>query len=308
LSRGNAVKCLCKGVLLLLYFVYGLYKRVLESCKLKNYYIGISMLFLYIWMYVQIILESLPVSSSGHVALVESILHYFHVPIILPFDIWKIDFLLHGPTIVILLIFFFNKWWKTFLKEPVAYSSLYKRSLWYHAAKTIFFVIIADGITFLFWLFQLMPSISLSLGFCITAMSLYVLRFLDGQKNFDWRYIHAIYLGLMQGCSLTSGISRFATTYTLGCFLGYKRQDSFALSFLIQMPLLCGAFFKAILALRNCSTLFKNILDFKLLFVILSATLISYVMLYSVDILIRKKKLWYLSWYMMLPIFLSVLV
>jgi undecaprenyl-diphosphatase len=56
----------------------------------------------------QIVLESFPVSSSGHMLLLEKLSDKFGVP--LPNLSESFDYFLHGPTILILMVLFFKDW------------------------------------------------------------------------------------------------------------------------------------------------------------------------------------------------------
>lgn len=266
------------------------------------------MFFFYVITCLQVVLESVPVSSSGHVTLMQLLfdrLGWYYTTAV---DMQTFDFLLHGPTIIILMIFFFTYWWHMLFKEWSLFI-IKKGAFWKAVFKTVLFLGVVDGITFLFWWLKIMPTLPLTLGFAVTALLLYSLRYVvDGNKKFNWNMLHALCLGLVQGCSLMPGISRFGSTYACTRYLGYQRQDSFALSFLIQMPLIVGAFFKGIIAIRHQPDILSKLLDFNFLFVILSSSLISYAVLYWVSVLIERKKLCQLSWYMILPIVASVLL
>lgn len=267
------------------------------------------MFFLYVWICVQIIVESLPLSSSGHVQLAEEFFNCFSMEKMLPVNLWQIDFLLHGPMIGILLALFFKQWWQMGLRVPLEKKSFFKHGLWLNGAKTILFVGVADVITFLFWVIQPLSWVPLTIGFCLTALSLCSLRYYSGgTRKFNWKYADAGWLGMVQGLSLMPGVSRFASTYAAGCYLGYERREIFALSFMIQFPLLLAAFAKGLASLGGNSFVFAKFFDLKMLFVILSATIISYAVLCWVGRLIERKKLWKLSWYMIVPIVLSCLL
>lgn len=292
---------------------------------------------LYLWIVLQIVLESLPVSSSGHVALMQKYVAKLDNLPLLNNQLWIVDYLLHGPMIIILLLFFFKIWWQIILQIPfslkrlkqlvIVQSSLEEKSrsgciqnerkeykknikiLWHRIVRVMIFCFIADGITIFFWLFNLIPVISLTTGFMITATLLYLTRYCKERFHvFDMNYIYAILLGLGQSFSFLPGVSRFATTYAVGRFCGYSGRVSFAVSFLIQFPLLIAAFFKGFVAMRKHLEFTRNFFDFKVLFVILAASIISYVLLWYIDSVVKKNKLWQFSWYMLVPIVLTLFV
>lgn len=266
------------------------------------------MFFLYAWIYIQVILESFPVSSSGHTALLNLFCNQ-GLNLSMGLDAWIIDFLLHAPMIIILMIFFFKSWWSMIVRLPLSLRSFFVQSCWINITKTAVFLGVVDGITFLFWWLKILPDWRLTLGFCCTAGILYSLKYTaNGKRDFDWKLKDALSLGLVQGVSLLPGISRFASTYAWGCFLGYNRCVAFSLSFLIQMPLLLGAFVKGLIGLQPHVDVFYKLLDFKLLFVMVSATIISYLALCAMQWLIDRNKLWYFAWYMIIPIGFSFLL
>lgn len=274
---------------------------------------------LYLWIVLQIILESLPVSSSGHVALMQKYMQQFRDLSTYQDQLWIIDFLLHGPMIVILLLFFFKTWWQIILQKPFSLKSLKQLvilqsseeiySSWSRIFQVIIFGLIADGITVFFWWITITPVISLTTGFMITAILLYATRYCKETSHaFDMSYAYAFLLGIGQSLSFFSGVSRFATTYAVGRFCGYSGRISFAVSFLIQFPLLIAAFIKGVVAVRKYPELVTNFFDFKVLFVILAASIVSYILLSCVDSMIKRNKLWQFSWYMLVPIVLTLFV
>lgn len=252
---------------------------------------------LLLWILIQIIGESLPISSSGHVGLMARILK---TPIE---NEWMIDFLLHAPTIIILLIYFLPTWWKMIFQK----DSFDNFKIVFHPA---LFIIIADLITFFFWMLNLSSIVwiqyyFLPIGFCITAFCLYFSKYGKFHKQLKWSWSDAMILGITQGLCLLPGISRFACTYAVGILLGYDRKNAFALSFLIQIPLLCAAFIKGGLAIINNPLLLQDFLHSQVIFTCMFASLISYKLFCWVARLIEQNRLWYFAFYMMIPICIS---
>ncbi len=244
-------------------------------------------MFFFLWILIQIIGESLPISSSGHVQLLQN---YFHASLQ---NFENIHFLLHGPTIFILLFCFFSQWW----------NMIFLKNLFYFAR----FIIIADIITFIFWMLNLskisfMQPYFLPIGFCITACCLYFSKYFNGHKKVSWQVFDAIILGIVQGICLLPGISRFATTFFAGLALGYDRKNAVAISFLIQFPLLCAAFFKELVQMSDL----ESFLSMPIIFTIVIASVISSALLCWVIKLIEQNRLWYFAFYMIIPISLSL--
>ena len=249
---------------------------------------------LFLWILIQIIGESLPISSSGHVQLMQKIGN------ISLQNAWIVDFLLHGPTIIILLLCFFSIWWKNIFS-----AHKFKEALC--------FVFIADLITTIFWAlkissYSLVQSYFLPIGFCITAVCLYFSYYVQGDKKFEWSKGDAVILGLVQAVSLLPGISRFAATYWASIWLRYEKRTAVSISFLIQLPLLCAGFLKGGLALRNDPALFISLMQLWVFLTVLLASIISYFLFCLILRLIEKNRLWYGAYYMIIPIILSLFV
>lgn len=297
-------------------FVFKLQFRVLKAEKIncvlmKN--VG-RLIVLYLWIILQILLESLPVSSSGHVALMQKYVSSFGDLIAVQDQLWIVDFLLHGPMIIILLLFFFKTWWQIIFQTPFVMKNfksnqIFQSFFWKKVIRIMTFGLIADGITICFWWLDILPQISLTVGFAMTATLLYATRFFNNDlRPFDMSFAYAFWLGIGQSLSFLPGVSRFATTYAVGHFCGYSGRTSFAISFLIQFPLLIAAFIKGTVAMHKNLEFMRNFFDFKVLFVILTASIVSYALLWCVDVIIKKNKLWQFSWYMLVPIVLTLFV
>ena len=262
-------------------------ERVYFDIIFKGY-----ILILFLWILIQIIGESLPISSSGHVQLMQKIGN------ISLQDAWIVDFLLHGPTIIILLLYFFSSWWNMIFP-----AQKFKEA--------VFFLFIADSITTIFWAlkissYSLVQSYFLPIGFFITALCLYFSYYIKGDKTFAWSKKDAVILGLVQSVSLLPGISRFAATYWAGIWLGYEKRIAVVISFFIQMPLLCAGFLKGGLALRNDTDLFLELMQPWVFLTVLLASVISYFLFCLVLRLIEKNRLWYGAYYMVIPIIVSL--
>jgi undecaprenyl-diphosphatase len=256
---------------------------------------------LFFWILIQIIGESLPISSSGHVALLQKILQCRME------NEWIVDFLLHAPTIMILAVYFLPIWYKMVVKQKFKFDL----KLFYNLIPFVLFIIVADVITFFFWMLNLsqisiIKNYFLPVGFCVTALCLYFSRYAKFNKSVNWLLRDAMALGIVQGLCLLPGISRFAGTYSAAVWLGYDRKNSFALSFLIQMPLLCAAFAKGSIAIFKHQEIFNNFMQSWILFTLVIASLISYRLFCLVARLIDQNKLWYFAFYMIIPIFISL--
>lgn len=286
-------------------------------------------MFLSLWIFIQIVVESLPISSSGHVMLAQKIVNRYGYDQ-LPF-LWEVDFLLHGPTIIIVMSYFFKAWWRMVFQEKenekkeiiVGSCNQVRGNKWRERVlelgakrallvRPILFIGIVDVITVLFWwvdfaYYSFVENYFLPIGFLITAFFLYATCYASEKKDASWLTRDAVVLGLVQGCCFLPGISRFASTYGAGRLLcSYNGPTSFALSFLIQLPLICAGFLKGLFALHKRPNIFMKVFAFQSLFVMLIASLVSYWLLCIIGRLIEENKLYYLAWYMILPILMSL--
>lgn len=261
---------------------------------------------LYLWMMVQIICESLPISSSGHVALVQKILGSTSV---LNQELWAFDYLLQGVSAIIFLIYFFPYWWQLIIGKPIRISSLLDSIVWKKNIFPVFvFGFVADGMTFLLWSCDIANRVSWSLafGFMITAVVLWSIQYMHQDKNLNyWSWKNAVIVGLMQGVALLPGISRFGITIATLQWLGYSGRIAFSISFLLQWPLIVLGAIKGFCSLQDPLVL-QTVWSMPFLMVMFASGCAGYGLLYCVGKIIDKKLLWKFSYYMIAPICLSL--
>ncbi|HRN77911.1 MAG TPA: undecaprenyl-diphosphate phosphatase [Candidatus Dependentiae bacterium] len=264
------------------------------------------MLFFYIWIACQIVLESLPISSSGHIQLLEAFSsrifgqsNNFFVGFkrffarAIPID--TLAHVLHAPTVLIVTCFFYNRW--MFLLQHI-------QRTWRIILKIVFLVGIVDTITALFFIIfkcVYQPEIPLGLGFFITACTLYSTRYCVSLKPKQWSWQYAIVIGVVQGITLLPGISRFASVYAAARWLGLPQTKAFEITWLVQWPLIFVASMHGIYALYTYN-MFQLFIQPYTLMVMGGATIMGYYILYWMYVLARTNMLWRLSYYMLVPI------
>lgn len=255
------------------------------------------MLSFYIAIFVQVVLESLPVSSSGHIRLLEQFLRQTYSK--------ELMYLLHIPTLIILLIFFY--------KHSLLFIRQYKNNL-FSFVKLLFFIGIIDAITTLFFIFFqhynqnyfLQNERTLVIGLSITAVLLYSLRWITRKQNNDALTVHSAFIiGIAQGCALLPGISRFATVYTVCNWLKMSSARAFYMTWLIQAPLIVAAVCKTIL-FKNISAELTFLVQKKTLCVCILATVIAYYALAKSYEWAIHNRLWRCAYYMIIPILLAL--
>jgi len=269
------------------------------------------MLYFYIWMALQVLMESLPVSSSGHLGLLEMLFVRCNIDInnvLLPYYAFFIDgmsintflHVLHAPTALIIAVFFYYRWF--FLLRHIART-------WHIVLKIILFTGIADAVTAIFFIvFKLYPlSFSLIVGFVVTAIMLYSLRFCSLSTRSTWTWQGAFFIGMVQGISLLPGISRFASVYVALRWYGLPARKAFEIMWLVQWPLIALASMHGIYVLGNHGMLGFFVQPFMAITLGFS-TLGAYLLVCWVARLADRHMLWKFSYYMFVPIALWFLV
>lgn len=261
----------------------------------------------YWWATVQIIAENLPISSSGHVQL----LHQMFPAAIQEFgqiDLQAFDYFVQGANAFIFLIYFFSAWWQLVVGQSIAIRYLFSLQVWKeNILPVMLFGLVADGLTVIMWLIDMADKIAIPLyvGFFITFCALISLRYSKEHAGVQiWSYKNAAAVGFAQGCSLFPGVSRFATTLAVLQWLGYEKFIAFAISFLLQWPLLMAGSLKGMLTLYDHQIL-QSLLTAPFLGVMVSATFVAYAVLVAVGHMVEKNSLWKFAGYMVFPIILA---
>jgi len=254
------------------------------------------MICFFILICVQIILESFPVSSSGHLILMEIFFKMFSLGSCAMISSNEIlSHFLHGPTAIVLAIFFFDRW--MFLIKNI-------KTCWSYILKIIGLAFVADLATFfLFLLFHYVVNIScfpVGIGFLISLFFLLSLKFCKKEKYSVLTFKKALLIGIIQGMAFLPGVSRFGTTFVAGCWLGLSPKKSFEFSFAILWPLVFAGFLKSLVKLFNVNFVVQNIylFDFNILLCIVISSIISLLALHLVRFLALTNRLWWISFFL----------
>ena len=271
---------------------------------------------LFLWMIVQVCLESLPISSSGHTSLLLFYFPQIHENIALD-QLQNFDWALHSITLIVITAFFWNYWWHLILHKNFHIKMLAQKEFWKKFAPAFLFVSISSFVFFILYVIQNFLQISLdqiplSIGFCITALELFAMHYLlFSQKTLpkiqvSWNLWHAILLGIINSFLVhIPGVSRFGTNFLLCQLLGYKPADAFALSWMVFVPFALAGGFYGIFKVAGDQFCMQQLLHIPMLLGMVASGLISYLLLYYFAYAMNHKKLQYLAWYMILPIALS---
>jgi undecaprenyl-diphosphatase len=173
--------------------------------------------------------EFLPVSSSGHLVVVQKILGISN-------GLVELEIILHLGTLFAIFIFLFKDIFKALTD---------KKSLFFIAIVTaITGVIGVLGNDFFEGLFSSTKAVSLSLVF--TGIILLATRnFLAGSRKV-LNVKDALILGIAQSIAIIPGVSRSGMTISTLLFRKADKLTAFTFSFLVSMPVILGAaLFKA---------------------------------------------------------------
>ena len=177
------------------------------------------------------ITEFLPVSSSGHLVVLASVLLDVTDPAL---NLTAINVVLHVGTLLTILVFY-RKRILTLLKSD-------RRTLALVVTGTLPAVIV--GLPLKLFLEDALTSPLLAGALLIGTGVLLVCtsRFREGDQSLNTlTYRNAILIGIGQALAILPGLSRSGTTISVALFLGVKRQASAEFSFLLAIPAIAGA-------------------------------------------------------------------
>jgi undecaprenyl-diphosphatase len=173
---------------------------------------------------VQGITEFLPVSSSGHLVILQ---HFFG----LRENLLLFDLLLHLATLLAVIVFF----WSEILRLV-------------GDLRTLSFILFANLLTAcialpaekFFWQAFAQPKL-VGLGFLITALWLLLPKFFSLPAGKEINFKQSLGIGLAQGIAVMPGVSRSGATVSTALCLGLEKETAFAFSFIVSLPAILGA-------------------------------------------------------------------
>lgn len=190
--------------------------------------------------------EFLPISSSGHLVLAQSIIPGFSQPGVL------FDVTLHLGTLVAVCLYFWHDLWSMLFalfsaKEQEALEM--RRLLWLLIVGSLPTAVI--GLLFRKEFEAMFTDLhGAGIWFIITGMLLFVTDrvSIQGRGLAKMRIIDALIIGVAQGLSIIPALSRSGSTIAAGIFLGLERQLLVRYSFLLSIPAIAGAFLLELLS------------------------------------------------------------
>ena len=227
---------------------------------------------------VQGLTEWLPISSSGHLVIVQQLLG-MEVPLFF-------DVLLHFGTIIAVLALF----WKDILK---ILKSLFNLDFKSQDGKLGLYIIVGNvpiALTGYFFhdLFEVLFSNLFVVGIAliITGILLFLTKYSRGRRKLN--VFDSLFVGIAQAFALIPGLSRSGLTISTGLFRGLDKESVFKFSFLLAVPAVIGA-----------NLLELNVLELELEMVVgaLIAAVVGYLSLKFLFRTLQKGKFYWFSVY-----------
>lgn len=198
---------------------------------------------------IQGLTEFLPVSSSGHLVILQNLLGFREPEMLL-------DTVLHLGTLMAVCIYFRSDLgkmilgtWESVFQGKGSESWGKKKTHRSHALITWWVLVgsIPTGLIGFFFrhpLENLFGSVSLvAVMLLVTGTVLALTRLTPGTvgEGRDLGHVASLVIGTVQGLAIIPGISRSGTTIACGLYLGLEREMAGRYSFLLSIPAIMGA-------------------------------------------------------------------
>lgn len=235
---------------------------------------------------VQGLTEFLPVSSSGHLIVIQKLLGVKGNEV-------GVSLILHLGTSLALLIFFF--------KDILRVIRDTKMLALIIAVTLITGAIGLSGKDFFEGLFSSVRAVAFA--WIVTGgVLLLTMRFMDAKRK-DIKLKDAVILGIMQGIAIIPGISRSGITISTLLFRKIDRDLCFKFSFLVSLPVILGA---ALLEIKKInSALMLGLKDCAAGFV--SSFFAGLIALWILKLVLHKARFYYFGYYCIIIAILTLL-
>lgn len=191
------------------------------------------------------ITEPIPVSSSGHLLILQTIIEKFHQGLDINFEVLA-TITNFGSLIAIIVIFwkdivsliesFFKYIFKKDRSETVSNDFNYCLKIIIATIPAGVMGLVATKLGLLTKLEENVKFIGLML--LLTALFLFLIRNFKGKKDRDKiTFMDSVIVGLCQMISIIPGISRSGATIVGGMFRNIKRESAFNFSFILYIPI-----------------------------------------------------------------------
>lgn len=183
--------------------------------------------------------EPIPVSSSGHLVLIQ---HYLGIEV----SGMSFELLVNSASLIAVLLIYREDIWRLahngvlyVTKKEQSYKSDF-RFIMYLIVATVPAAIV--GLLFEDYIAdKLKGVVTIGVALIITGIALWSIRNLKGRKNdSDLSFKDAVIIGLSQAVALIPGISRSGATIVTSMALGTKQETALRFSFLLFIPVSLG--------------------------------------------------------------------
>jgi len=256
---------------------------------------------------IQGLTEFLPVSSSGHLALFGKILGLKSPDI-------AFDVVIHLATLFAVVFYYRRDIFEIIVslfngeKRKESVSDFAKRPF-----RFLLFGIVATIPTAVVGLFlkdriENLHSNLHVVGFCffLTALFLFIAWEIQkkgkSKKLLDFPLYLPFLIGIAQGLAVLPGISRSGATITAALVFGVCAEDSAEFSFLLSIPAILGAFVLEFKDIAGVGITFPYVIGF---FTALAVGILS---IRLVEVVVKKLKLHYFSFYLIVLAVVSFLI
>lgn len=224
--------------------------------------------------FVQGVTEFLPVSSDGHLTLVQQFISLPTPPLVF-------DILLHAATLLAMIFYFRRRLLGFYLTH---YRQVFIATL--PAAVVGFFA-------YLYLQKQMDSGLIAALGFLFTSLILFASHYYSKTRSVRLTPLRSFIIGLFQSTAIAPGISRSGTTIASAKLLGFDSYRAFEISFLLGIPAIFGAF---LVSLKDLTRLSSADLPASLLGFI-TALAVGLLSLRLLDLISRCHTLLPFAWY-----------
>lgn len=235
---------------------------------------------------VQGLTEFLPVSSSGHLVLLESL---FDVEI----DIILLNIFLHLGSLLAVIIYYRKMIWQL-IRHPFNKTNLL---LILATIPTVIIVLLfSDFIESSF------GGQYLSFGFLVTALFMVIASFdYKGKNQMDKKT--AVFMGIIQGLATLPGISRSGSTLTAGIVCGKDKKQVADFSFLMSIPVIIGSLVFECVKIESLSLPLTDII-----IGMIFSFIFGYIAIKWMIQIVKKAKLYYFSIYLIILAIITMFV
>jgi len=195
---------------------------------------------------IQGLTEFLPISSSGHLALLQNLFGLEDQSTQIFFDV-----LLHVVTLLAIIMIYYKKIWKLLVCLIEMIIDIFRKEKKADAddMRFVFFIVIATLPLFIAAPFKdhiegfFGNILVIGIALLVTATLLLLSdRVKDTPKTLnEARFTDILIVGIAQTIALIPGLSRSGTTISTGVFRGLTRETAVEFSFILAIPAILGA-------------------------------------------------------------------